>query len=87
MSASFSCNDCKDKICLIKGKNYGKPCKRIEDLLPKVQTGRLKGEFSVDPQMIDETNLSKEYGTRKHPIGIDDSPEDVRQVSKPNTRR
>ena len=68
----MSCQDCSDKTCLKPGKGYGKPCKAVENLLPKIYTGRLpKHEHTYDPNTLEimagEQAVKLKYGSRKTP--------------------
>lgn len=51
----FYCKKCKRKSCL----KTGRPCKKVEKLLPKDETGRLHGEFNLSSNYMDEA-YSKE---------------------------
>ena len=42
------CEKCQRRRC-----NNGRPCKRVEKLLPKKHTGKMPTEFSFDPQYLD----------------------------------
>jgi hypothetical protein len=65
------CSQCKVKKCI----KQGKPCKRIEKLLPKPNTGKSNKEIPTNQDLY--TNCKTlEYislGKRKHPIHYNDN--------------
>ena len=56
------CSKCKTTHCIPTGK----PCKEVEDLLPKPRSGGHRKEFSCDPQTIEalatKTAFKIKYG-------------------------
>ena len=63
----MTCQTCKEQTCL----KTGKPCDEIEKMLPKPSTGRLRGEHSFDPNVLDiisgERACKLKFGKRKEP--------------------
>jgi hypothetical protein len=66
------CETCKKKECLVEGKGYGKPCRKVEKLLPKPYTGKKsRNEHSFDPNVLEimagKQACELKFGMRKEP--------------------
>jgi len=62
-----TCKNCKDQPCI----KTGKICEKVEKLLPKPSSGRLRGEHSFDPDYLEITAAKRafklKFGGRKQP--------------------
>jgi len=58
MSNASVCSKCQNKVCL----KLKRPCDIVEAMLPKAQTGRLKGEGLSSSDLIDRDFAREENG-------------------------
>jgi len=58
MSKPITCSECKKRnFCRII-------CEAIEKLLPKISSGRLSGEHSFDPNILEKIAAKRAFGLR-----------------------